>query len=129
MSSLPDGDGVPGRRNIGDARGVEHRKLRRRTHFAGKIEMRCGTHAGDGDDAGQRCVRIDMATNDVQEIELPRVCQAPRDFDAFLLGKPLFEILVGDHADADDEIRADGALRTASMTAQVKRSRFSSEPP
>ena len=57
----------------------------------------------------ERRVRIDMAADDVEEIELPRTCQAPCDFYALVPGKPLFEIFVGDHADADNEIWAYGA--------------------
>ena len=32
--------GVPSRRHVGDARGMEHRELGGRPHFAGEVEMR-----------------------------------------------------------------------------------------
>ena len=102
------GDGVTRGGDIGDARGVEGRKSGGGAHLAGKVEMRRSTHAGDRDDAGEGRVRLDRAADDVQEIELAGRSEPPRDLDAFGLRDALFGILVGNHANAPDEIRTNG---------------------
>ncbi len=67
--------------------------------------MRRGRHAGDRDNAGQRRIRVDHAADDIEEVELAGRRQPARDLHALLLRQALVEILVGDHADADDEVR------------------------
>ena len=42
-------DGVPSRRDFGDPRRMEDRKIRGFTDFAGKVEMRRRRHTGDRD--------------------------------------------------------------------------------
>ena len=81
---LAGGDGMPGGRDIRDARGMEDRELRRRPHLAGEIEMRRRAHAGDRDDLGQRRVGLDRAADDVEEIELAGRRQPLRDLDALV---------------------------------------------
>jgi hypothetical protein len=108
MSSLPAGDGVAGGGHVGDARGVEDREAGRGAHLAGEVEMRRGGHALDRDDVGQRRVGVDVAADDVEEVDLAGADQAPRDLDPSARDRPLLPVLVGDHADADDEVGADG---------------------
>ena len=43
------------------------------TDFAGEIEMRRGLHAGDRDDLGQRRVVVDVALDDVEEVDQPGI--------------------------------------------------------
>src|SRR5262249_47944061 len=99
-------DGVTRRRHVGDPGSVENRELGDFTNLAGKIEMRRRRHALDWDDFVQRSIRIDMATNDIEEIELVRFGNEPCDLNPFLLGKALLPRFICDHADADEKIRA-----------------------
>jgi hypothetical protein len=52
-------------------------------------------------------IGIDVAANDIQEVDEARRLEAPRDFDAVCAGKPDFPVLVGDHAHAEQEAGAD----------------------
>ena len=103
---LARGDRVPRGRHVLDARGMKHREPRRVAHLAGKIEMRRGAHALDRDHPGKCRVGIHMAANDIQKIHLPRRHHALRDLDALRAREANIPVLVGDHADADNETRA-----------------------
>ena len=101
------GDGVARRRHVGDAGGMEHRELGRRPDLAGEVEMRRRRHALHRDDLLQRHVGLDVAADDVEEIDLAAGDQAAGDLDALLAAQPLVPVLVGDQPEADDERRAD----------------------
>ena len=102
---LARGDRVARRRHVLDARGVKHRESRRVAHFAGEIEMRRGAHAMDRDHPPQGGIGIHVAANDVEEIHLPRSDEAMRDLDALRARQADVPVLIGHHADADDETR------------------------
>jgi hypothetical protein len=105
---LAGGDRVARRRHIRYFRGVEDGEFRFRPHLAREIEMRRVAHARDGDDVRERGVGIDMAADDVEEIDLARTREAARDLDAFLAREARFPILVGGKPKTQDEIRAHG---------------------
>ena len=98
--------------------------------LAGEVEMRRARHALDRDDVGQAGVGVDMAADDVEEIDHAAVLEAP----ARSRGRPSLvdaavQHLVGGVADADDEVRRRPARGWRSSTSKVKRRRLSSEPP
>jgi hypothetical protein len=103
-------DGVPGCRDVLDARGVEHRELGRRAHLASKVEMRRRFRAHSRDHVRERLVGLDVAADDVDEIDEPARRQAAGDLDAFFLREALIPVLVAHHAHADDEIGTDARV-------------------
>jgi len=96
-------DGVAGGGDIGNLGGMEDRELGLRTHLAGKVEIGRGGHAGDGDDVGQRPVGVDMALDDVEEIDLAGVDETLGDDHALVAPVTLHPVLIKRHAHADDE--------------------------
>ena len=126
---LARGDRVPRGRDVVDARGVEHRNVRRRAHLAGEIQMRRGAHAGDRDHVGQRVVGVDVAADDVEEIDQPGRLEAPRDLDALRARQADLPVLVGDHAHADQEIRPDRVAHRLQHAERERACRLSRLPP
>ena len=100
-------DRVPRRRHVVDAGGVEGGDAGGGPHLAGKVQVRGGAHAGDRDHVGDGVVGLDMAADDVEEVDDPRGREAPRDLDAVGAGQPDLPVLVGHHAHADQEAAAD----------------------
>ncbi len=105
---LARGDGVARGGHVGDARAMEDRKARRRAHLAGKVEVRRRRHALDRDHFRQRRVGVDVAADDVEKIDLAVVDQCLRNAHALFARQALVPVLIGDQADADDELGADG---------------------
>ena len=93
------------RGNVLDACGVERGKPRGGANLAGEIEMRCGRRALDRDDARQRRVSFQVATDDIEKIHLAAARHAARDLHTFFARQAFRPVLVGDHADAHDELR------------------------
>ena len=105
---LARGDGMARGGDVGDARGMEDRELRRRPHLAGEIEMRRRRAC--------RCTGMTLVSAAsvsiwprmmLRKSTLPDAGQPLGDLDALLARQALLAILVGDHADADDEVAAD----------------------
>src|SRR3546814_5815110 len=67
--------------------------------------MRRRGHALDRDHLGERRVGVDVAADEVEEVDLATGHQAPRDLHALGARQALVPVLVGHHADADDEVR------------------------
>ena len=109
------GDCVARRRDIVDARGVKHRELGRGPDFAREIEMRRGRHAGHRDDVATRALMLDVAADDVEEVDHAGILEASGRSRGLVLAETLLPVLVGDQAEADDEIGPD-ASRIASST-------------
>ena len=103
------GDGMAGGRHIVDAGGVEHREFRQCTDFTGEIEMRRGFHAGDRDDIGQRRIVLDVALDDVEEVDQAAIAEALADLEALIAGDALFPIFIGGDAQAHGERVANAA--------------------
>jgi hypothetical protein len=125
---LARGDGVAGGGDVGDARGVEHREAGRAADLSGEVEMRRGGRALQRDDVGERGVGVDVAADDVEEIDLAGRDQAAGDLHALGGRQSALTLLVGDQADADDEGGADAGADGVEHRV-VKRRRFSSGPP
>ena len=100
-------DGVAGRRHVVDAGGVEDGDACRGADLAGEVKVGGGAHPGDGDDVDQGGVGVHVAADDVEEVEAGGL-EAAGDLDAFLAGKAGLPVLVGDHAQAEQEAGADG---------------------
>ncbi len=100
-------DGVARCRHVLDPRCVEGRHPRRGPHLAGKIEMRRRARAHAGDDMGERLLGVDMAANDVDEIDQAGGGEALRDRNALLAREAALPVLVADHPRADEEAVAD----------------------
>ncbi len=94
-------------RDVGDPGRVKNREFEGRAHLAGEIEMRRGRHALHRDHVGQRGVGVDVAADDVEEVDLAGRDQAARDLEPDLAGDAVFHLLVDDQAQADDEFGAD----------------------
>ena len=108
MSSLPSAMAWRAVATSVDAGGMEDREFGRGPDLAGEIEMRRRAHAGDRDHVGQRRVMLDMTADDVEEVELAGCRPAGgRSRCPSSLERPLSQILVRHHADADDEVGAD----------------------
>ena len=74
-------------------------------------------------------VGVDVAADDVEEVDRPGPPRARRDLEPVVARRGRGPVLVDDHADADDEVGADAARARPCSTAPTKRRRFSSEPP
>ena len=105
---LAFGDRVTRGCDIRDARRVEDGKSGLGPDLAREVEMRRRPHAGDGDDIRQGRVGLDMAADDVEEIDLARRGEAPCDLDALRTRQAAVPILVRHHANANDEVRSHG---------------------
>ncbi len=105
---LAGGDGVPRGGHVGNLRRVKHRELRLGPHLAGEIQVRRGRHALDGNDLGQQRVGLDAAADQIDEIEPAGRGDAPGDLHPLLFRQAVGAILVGHHADTDDEVGTDG---------------------
>ena len=75
-------DGVARRRDVLDARRVEGRHPRRGPHLAGKVEMRRGARAHARDDVRERLLGVDMAADDIDEVDQAGGREALGDRDA-----------------------------------------------
>ena len=102
---LARGDRVARGRDVVDAGGMEYRDAERRLDLAGEVEMRRGRHAVDRDHLGQRRIGLDVAADHVEEVDLAACHQAAADLEPFGARQALLPGLVGDHAEADDELR------------------------
>ncbi len=67
--------------------------------------MRRRRHPDDRDDLGQRRIGVHVAPDDVDKVDLARRDQLLRDVKPLLARKALLPVFVGDHPDADDEVR------------------------
>ena len=105
---LAFGDRMACGRDITDARRMEDRELGQSPDFAGKIEMRRSLHAHYRDHFDKRRIMLDMAADDVEEVDEAGILQLVADLKTFRLGEALVPILIGDEPAADDEIGADG---------------------
>ena len=104
---LARGDRVPGGGDVGDAGGMEHRQAGGRAHLAREVEVRGRGHAHDRDDVEQRVVAVDVAADDVDEVDEAGGGQAAADLEALLALQADVPALVAGHADADQESVAD----------------------
>ena len=94
---------------------------RRRPDFAGEIEVRRRALAHAGNDAGEAVLGVDMAANDIDEVDQPAARQPSGDGRALGFVDAALGILVAHHARADDEIRADaGADRAQNLLAEAQ---------
>jgi hypothetical protein len=101
-------DGIARRRDVVDAVRVEHGDgAELGADLAGEIDLRALRRAHVGDDVRQPLVRLDMALDDVDEIELAGGDQAPTDLQALVERDVAVEVLVEHHADADDVVGPD----------------------
>ena len=107
-STLPDADRVPRRGDVLNAGGVEGREIGGGPDLSSEIEMRRARHALDRNDIRQARVGVDMAPDDVEEVDKTAILQAPRDFQAVRLGLiPPASRSSPTETDADDEFVAD----------------------
>ena len=106
-------------------------KLRRRADLAGEVEMRRGRHALDRDDVGQARVGVDVAADDVEEVDQAGGRRAAgRSRRPPGADRPPVPVLVGRPC-AMPTMKS-GPTRLAhgvERSSQVKRRRLSSEPP
>ena len=118
---LARGDRVARGRDVVDARGVEDRQAERGLDLAREVEVRRGGRAVDRDHVGERRVGLDVAADHVEEVDLAARHEAAADLEAFGAREALVPGLVGDHADADDEVRADrGADRGQHLEGEAQ---------
>ena len=96
-------------RDVLDARGVKSRQAGLGAHFAGEIEMRGRALAHAGNNAAQRLVAVDMAADDVEEVDQSGAGQAARDRHALVPAQAPLPILVADEPRANEEIGTDAA--------------------
>ncbi len=99
-------NGMARGRDIGDARGMEGRHADLGPDAAREIEMRRRFHALHRDHVGQRRVGLDMATDDVQEIDIARRLEHVAERDPLVGGQAALHRLVGGVADADQQLFA-----------------------
>ena len=100
-------DRVPGGRDVGDPAGVEDRHLHLGADLAGKVQMRRRAHAGHRDHVGEAGIVVDMAADQVQEIDRAAVAEPAADLDPLGAAQALVPILVGDEPQTDDRALAD----------------------
>ena len=101
-------DGVARGGDIRDSRRMQHGHAGCSANAGREIEMRSRRHPVHRDHLDRGSLRVDMATDDVEEIDQPRGRDAPRYLKSFLGRNALRPVLVADHADADDEVGANG---------------------
>ena len=71
--------------------------------------------------SARRGVGLDVAADDVEEIDLAARDQAAADLEPFRARQALVPVLVGDHAEADDEVGADrGADRVQHLEGEAQ---------
>ena len=95
------------RRHVVDAGGVEHRRRQRRPDLAGEVEVGRRRRSHVGDHVAERLVGVDVAADDVEEVELAGRRQPPGDRQPLLPAQTLVPGLVRHHADADDVVGSD----------------------
>ncbi len=119
---LAGGDRMARGRHIVDARGVEDREPRRRPHLAGEIEMRrrraCPAIGMTSVSAASLsiCPRMTFRKSTLPRRGQRRAISTPSSRDS-----PFSSILVGHHADADEEIRPHRRAHGIEHRASVKR--------
>ena len=99
------GDGMAGGGDILNACRMKDRELRRRPDLAGEIEMRRRAHAGDRNDLRSSAASVSIWPRMMlRKSTLPEAASRRAISTPSCLRQALVEILVRDHADADDEI-------------------------
>lgn len=99
--------GVPGRRQVGDPPGVEHRYVDLLAKRAGDIHVLAERPAEWRDDAGQFPVGVRAAVDHREEVDQPGPAERRSDVDACLVRQAAFHTLVTRDPHADDEARPD----------------------
>ena len=126
---LARGDRVPGGGDVGDAGGVEHRQARGGAHLAREVEVRGRGHAHDRDDVEQRVVALDVAADDVDEVDEAGGGEAAADLEALLASSGRLSQRSSPVMRMPIRNRSPTASRIASSTRRLKRIRFSRLPP
>ena len=91
--------------NVSNTRCMKHWKFRQRPHFAGKIQMRIGLHANDGNNFRKWRVMVNVAANNIQKINIASCNHATTNFQTVLLTQTLIPIFIRHQPCADDKLR------------------------
>ena len=97
-------------------------------HLAREVEVRGRGHPHDRDHVEKSVVAVDVAADDVDEVDEAGGGQAAADLEALLALEADLPALVAGHADADQEPVADRRAHRLEH-AQAERIRFSRLPP